>query len=123
MELQLDIHALADRVHEVERVTEQHNTVLRWATRKVDTHTLQLREMQRHMDDLDNSGRRHNLRIRGLPKSIEGEQISLTVTGMFNGLHNRPPQTAIKMERIHQALRPKGRDTDPPMDIICCIID
>lgn len=25
------------------------------------------------------------------------------------------------MERIHRALRPKGRETDPPRDIICCI--
>lgn len=29
----------------------------------------------------------------------------------------------IKMERIHRALRPKGRETDPPRDIICCIVD
>lgn len=27
------------------------------------------------------------------------------------------------MERIHRALRPKGRDTDPPRDVICCIVD
>lgn len=27
------------------------------------------------------------------------------------------------MERIHRALRPKGRETNPPRDIICCIVD
>lgn len=79
----------------------------------IDTHTLQLRDMQSHMEDLYNRGRCHNLRIIGLPKSIEGEQIPPAIIGLFNGLLNRPPQTPIEMERIHQALRPKGRDTDP----------
>lgn len=27
------------------------------------------------------------------------------------------------MERIHRALRPRGRDTDPPRDIVCCLVD
>lgn len=27
------------------------------------------------------------------------------------------------MERIHRALRPKERITDPPRDVICCIVD
>lgn len=27
------------------------------------------------------------------------------------------------MERIHRALRPEGRETDPSRDIICCIMD
>lgn len=121
-ELRLDICALYDRVHEVEKVTERHVTVLRRATHRIANHTLQLRDMNRHMEDLDNRGRRHNLRIRGLSKSIEGGQISTTIIGLFNDLLNRPPQSAIEMERIHRALRPKGRDTDPPSDIICCIV-
>lgn len=122
-ELRLDIHALSDRVHEVEKVADRHDTVLRRATHRIDIHTLQLRDMQRHVEDLDNRGRRHNLRIRGMPESIEGGQISTAVIGLFNDLLHRPPQTAIEMERIHRALRPKGRDTDPPRDIICCLVD
>lgn len=27
------------------------------------------------------------------------------------------------MERIHRALRPRGRDPDPPRDIVCCLVD
>lgn len=79
--------------------------------------------MQRHLEDLDNRGRRHNLRVRGIPEVIEGDQIIPSVTGLFNSLLNRPYQTSIMMERIHRALRPKGRDTDPPRDIVCCLVD
>lgn len=122
-ELRLDIRALSDRVLTVERVTERHDVTIRKAANRIDSHTLQMRDMQRHLEDLDNRGRHHNLRVRGLPEAIEGEQIAPTVTGIFNGLLNRPPHTPIDMDRIHRALRPKGRETDPPRDIICCIID
>lgn len=27
------------------------------------------------------------------------------------------------MERIHRALSPRGRDSDPPRDVVCCVID
>lgn len=116
-ELRLDINELADRVHEVERVTAQQVIILRRTTRKVDTHTLQLRDLQRHMEDLDNRGRRHNFRIRGLPESVGADQISSSVTSLFNGLLNRQSQSVIKLKSIHRALRPKGRETDPPRDI------
>lgn len=122
-ELRLYLRVLNDRVQVVERVTERQETTLHSVTEKIDSHTLQMRDMQRHLEDLDNRGQRHNLRIRGLPESIEGEQISQTVVSLFNGLLHRPPQTPIAMERIHCALRPKGRENDPPRDIICCIVD
>lgn len=118
-ELQLDIHTLTQRVHEVEQISTQHDTVLRKTTRKIDAHTVQLRELQRNIEDLDN----HNLRMRVLPESKDTEQLTPAVTGLFNDLLDRPAQTAINMERIHRTLRPKGRDTDPLRDIICCIVD
>lgn len=95
-------------------MTERHDVTIHKAANRIDSHTLQMRDMQRHVEDLDNRGRRRNLRVRGLPEAIEGEQIAPTVTGIFNGLLNRPPPTPIDMERIHRALRPKGRETDPP---------
>lgn len=75
------------------------------------------------MEDLDNRGRCPNLRIRGMPESIELEQLSPTVVSLFNDLVNRPLQSQIAMERIHRAFRPKGEEADPPRDIICCIVD
>lgn len=122
-ELRLDIHAKADRVHEVEKVTAPHDTVLHRVTHRIDTNTLQLTDLQHHMEDLDNWGRHHNLQVRGLPESVDAEQVTATVTGLFNDLLDRPAQTAVEMERIYRALRPKGRDTDSPRDILCCLVD
>lgn len=87
----------------------------------VDTQTLQMRDLQCHMEALDNRGRRRNLRLRGLPEAVEADKLLPTVTGLFNSLLDRPHTTAINMERIHRALRPKGRDLDPPQDVVCCL--
>lgn len=41
---------------------------------------------------------------------------------IFNTLLGRPPDTPVEMERCHRALRPRGRDTDPPRDVVCCLV-
>lgn len=44
-DLRLDIHTLNNKVQEVEKTVAQHGTVLRKATKKIDTHTLQMQEI------------------------------------------------------------------------------
>lgn len=122
-ELILDIRTLNDRVLNVEKAADRHETILSKAATRIDSYTLQMRDMQRHLEDLDNRGWRHNLRIRGLPETIRGDRMPPAVVSLFSSLLNRPLQTPVTMERIHQALRPKGRETDPPRDTICCIVD
>lgn len=79
-------------------------------------------DMHRHMEDLDNRGRRRNLRVRGIPETVEGPQLQAAVWGIFNTLLGRPPDALVEMERCHRALRPRGRDTDPPRDAVCCLV-
>lgn len=122
-DLRIDIQSIAGRVQEVEKTTTTHSTVLRRTCQVLDTHTLQLRDLNRHIEDLDNRGRRHNLRVRGLPEAIEADRLHIEVTRLFNHLLEKPPTTHIGMERIHRALRPRGRESDPPRDVICNIID
>lgn len=54
---------------------------------------------------------------------MDQEQLQSTVLAIFNNLLDRPTLTPILMERVHRALKPKGKDTDPPRDVICCIVD
>lgn len=123
-DLRHEIQAIAGRVQRIESTTAQHNTAIRKVHHyEVDTHTLQLRDLQRHVEDLDNRGRRHNLRVRGLPESVENDQILPAVSDLFNHLLDQPRHTPIAMERIHRALRPRGRDSEPPRDIVCHIND
>lgn len=122
-DLRHDIQAIAGRVQEVERATTSQHQAIRLIHQQVDTHTLQMRAMQRHMEDLDKQGRRHNLRLRSLPKTVEIDQLIPTVMGLYNNLLGMPSTTEIDMEHIHRALRPKGRHSDPPRDVLCCLTD
>lgn len=122
-DLSLEVRAVTARVLDVEKTTAQHSAVMRHVNRKVDAHTLHLRDLHRQVEDLENRSRRHNLRVRCLPETVENDKLTQSITGIFNNLLGRPPESVIKMERIHRALRPKGRATDPPRDVICCICD
>lgn len=122
-DLKHEIQSIAGRVQEVEHAAAHHRTAIKKIHHTVSTHTLQLRDLQQHLEDQDNRGSRHNLRVRDLLETVEPEQILLTVTGLFNHLLDKPPQTPINIECIHRAVRPRGRDTDPPQDIVCCLTE
>lgn len=104
-------------------MTASQNGTIRKAQLMIDTHSLQLCDFNRHMEDLENRGRRHNLKLRGLPEMIDSNHLKDTVVGLFNDLLNRTPTTPIGMERIHQALYLRGKKSDPPRNVIFHIID
>lgn len=68
---------LADRVQEIEIKAAHHDKALRRMYHAVDTHTLQLRDMNRHLEDLDNRGR-----VRGLSETVETDQLLSTVVSL-----------------------------------------
>lgn len=91
---------LSAAISDLEITDAHHETTLRHMHHAVDTHTLQLRDMNRRMEDLDNRGRRHNLRVRGLPETVEPDQLLQTVVSLFNNLLDRPHATPIELESI-----------------------
>lgn len=78
-------------------------------------------EINRYLEDLDNRGRRCNIRVRGIPACVEADQVTLALQRVFNSLLERPEDTAIDFVRAHRALGAKGPDSQPPRDIICCL--
>lgn len=86
-----------------------------------DSHATQFIEMNRHLEDLDNRGRRNNIRVRGIPEMVDSDQIIPALQRVFNSLLERQEDTDIKFVRAHRALRARGPDTSPPRDSICCL--
>ncbi|CAH2251530.1 Hypothetical predicted protein [Pelobates cultripes] len=73
----------------------------------IDSHLLHFAATQRHIDDLDNRGRRNNLRIRGLPET-QGEDLTLVLTELLNLILGVPSYNPIIFDRAHRSLRPRG---------------
>lgn len=85
------------------------------------THSQHMIDMNRHIEDLDNRGRRHNIRVRGAPESVTPDKIRPPLSSIFKSLIERPEASPKEYDRAHRALRPRAPDNNPPRDIICCL--
>ncbi|XP_073459921.1 vomeronasal type-2 receptor 26-like [Aquarana catesbeiana] len=61
LDLRADIRAISNRV--VEKMTACHDASLCHVQQVTKSHAIHLRELQHHLEDLNNRGRRHNLRL------------------------------------------------------------
>lgn len=59
--------------------------------------------------------------MRGVPESVDPDQITSVLSYIFNNLLERPADTLIDFERAHRALRPRPCESAPPRDIISCL--
>lgn len=62
------------------------------------SHSSHLIEINRHLEDLDNRGRRSNIRVRGIPESVDTAQIIPALQRVFNSLLERQEDTAIEFD-------------------------
>ncbi|CAH2275139.1 Hypothetical predicted protein [Pelobates cultripes] len=114
-----DLTALEQRVDEL----EEHRLHATHHQQAADLATARqgniLLEMRRQVEDLDNRGRRNNIRVRGLPESDDESPREL-LTGLFVQLLGEDAPPEIPMERAHRALR-GPRSDGQPRDMICCL--
>uniref|UniRef100_A0A8C5Q4L2 Uncharacterized protein n=1 Tax=Leptobrachium leishanense TaxID=445787 RepID=A0A8C5Q4L2_9ANUR len=121
--LRTDISGLQTRLHKAEVTQEQQHTVLTAHSTTLDTQQSALQMMARHLEDVENRGRRNNIRIRGLPElETSHRDLHHALTGLFNLILNRDSEIEIEFERFHRALRPKGPPDAPPRDVVCCLL-
>lgn len=72
-----------------------------------DNHFI-LRDMQRHLEDLDNRNWRNNIRVDGIPKARRPEDLRTVLQTIFDNLLGVPASTHIEIDRAHRAIKPKG---------------
>lgn len=89
--------------------------------RIVSQHLVRLTEINRHLEDLDNRGPRHNIRLQGLPVVVTADQQEMALLPIFNDILDRPLVTPIDMERFHRPLESSGMAKGPTKDVIYCL--
>lgn len=120
-ELKADLLALTEKMVIAERTGHRKDRAISRLESMSEILTSQLIAVNRHLEDLDYRGRRHNLRVRGIPETVNTDQITSALTSIFNNLLERPVDTLIEFEHAHRALRPRPIEAAPPRDIICCL--
>lgn len=122
-DLKNDFQAVAHRIEAVEQTSKTQAAAIRQVQSVYDSQLSQMFDLHRHVEDLDNRGQRHNIRVRGIPESVDPGAIQQNICSLFNDLMERPADSPIEMERAHRALRPQSRDNEPPRDIVCCVVN
>lgn len=121
-DLKTEIASLHVRTEAIEGRTEQIEQSVESLLNVSHIQNKAIQSLTRRVEDLDNRGRRCNLRIRGLPETVETSTLKQTVILLFNSVLNKPDTNEIHIERVHRALRPKGLPSDRPRDVICCLL-
>lgn len=107
-DLKSSMLVITDKMATVEAAGRHRDKAIHRLEKLTCTQSQHLIEINRHLEDLDNRGRRNNIRVRGIPKSVEAEQITPALERVFNSLLERPEDTAIEFVRAHRALRARG---------------
>ncbi|KAM9316870.1 uncharacterized protein PAF06_007965 [Gastrophryne carolinensis] len=94
--------AVAEVTHRMDDVENSHRSL---ETRMATLEQQQM-ESRRHMsdlllahDDVENRNRRNNLRLRGVPESVEPRDLATAVTTIFNELLELPSTNHIELDR------------------------
>uniref|UniRef100_A0A8C5PY44 Uncharacterized protein n=1 Tax=Leptobrachium leishanense TaxID=445787 RepID=A0A8C5PY44_9ANUR len=118
-----DLGGLQHRVEQVEKGQKERSDQVEATTGHIAQHHHLLTSLTRHIEDLENRGRRQNIRVRGLPEGEKtAEDLHHALLRLFNKVLGRPPDTPIDIERFHRALRPRGPPEAPPRDVICYLL-
>lgn len=109
------------------RVTETENRIsttedaLQTRERELSTLTKTVTRLQAKVDDLENRGRRKNLRVVGLPEKAEGStplaQFLMKMIPKWLDLSFDP---RLEIERAHRSLGPVPGGSDPPRSELFC---
>lgn len=117
-----DLTTITNRVDALEETHDSTKSYVMELQQHSSASVRALRETRRHLEDLDNRGRRNNIRIRGLPEAEGQEDLQVILESIFNNLRELPLSTPIKLDRVHRAIRPKNASSQP-RDVICCVHD
>lgn len=79
--LRTDLHQLSTKVASLEEETCYTKIELSQIHERLTSQASNLRDFQRHLEDLDNRGRRNNIRVRGLPEVTQDEAIFNSILG------------------------------------------
>lgn len=75
--------------------------------------------LQLHLEDVLDQSHRNNLRLRGIPESME--TLGQTIQDLFHTVLEEPAGE-IEVDRAHRTLGPWSADPERPRDVVCRLL-
>lgn len=85
---------LAEKMSTAEAAGRHRDKAIHRLERVTSSQPQHLININEHLEDLDNRGRRNNIRVRGIPESVEAEQITPDLTKGFQ----QPSRTGLRTQ-------------------------
>lgn len=107
------------RLNEAENRIAEAESSVDTANARIQSLTRQVSSLAEHLDDIENRGRRKNLRIIGLPENAEGTNPTAylqTWIPEFLGIETKSGM--LKLERAHRIFMPKADARGRPRPLI-----
>ncbi|CAH2254895.1 Hypothetical predicted protein [Pelobates cultripes] len=118
--IRTEVTAHGTRIEALETAMETQSSRISSTDLAITRQGDMLLDMRRHLEDLDNRGRRCNIRVRGVPETAGGENATEVLSGLFKMLLQEEAPECFEFERAHRAARPRSIE-DGPRDLICCL--
>lgn len=95
------MHALGDRVHSIEDYIGEITTTINYL---VDAHGETIEEhtkIKAKIADLEDRSRRNNLKLRGIPETVQSADLKKFATDLFTSLLPETPALELTIDRIY----------------------
>lgn len=117
--LREDIAALGHRVEKVETGQDNIRQVVANTQAMTTYYERVLNTLMDQMDDHENRECLQNIRIKGLPTTIQPSELPLTVIGLFCLILGALAPKKIETDRVHRVLSFTFQNADKTRDVIC----
>lgn len=118
-EIKTDMRHIASRIEAIEESTTLLTNHSEHMEKVVQSQSREIYKLKMQLDDLENRSRRNNIRIKGLPESVQDKDIHSVLTQLFNELLQQDGATDLHIERAHRVYRPKNIQAEQPRDVLC----
>lgn len=117
--LREDIRDLGHRVEKVENDRDVMIHAVADVQDAIKNHEDVLNSYRDQLDDYENRGKRQNIRIKGLPESVQSPELIPTVQKLFCQILGDSAPETIEIDRAHRTPPQNAQKVATPRDVVC----
>lgn len=118
-EIKAGLQSLTNRLDEVETIVPPIKTAITELQTAVAAQKTTIQALNTHLEDLEDRGRRNNIRILGLPEATADCDLRATIVGVFNKILGKPVTDHIEVDRVHRTSEFKCSNNTQPQKVLC----
>ncbi|CAH2272776.1 Hypothetical predicted protein [Pelobates cultripes] len=113
-----EVRELSNRTASVENDCQDLKTAQTGISENLLTLQQRMEAMEGKLADYEDRARRNNLRLRGVPESVQPDDLQLYVRGLMHAYAPDIPSDMLLVDRVHRVPKPKHLPDSAPRDVV-----